>query len=76
MMMNVTKISQKMKPLKKKYYRMRKMPYYNYKKLLFKKLRKLKYFTGYKDSVILRPLCIFCPQMIIYFLIKKEQSFH
>ena len=35
--MNVTKISQKMKPLKKKYYRMRKMPYYNYKKLLFKK---------------------------------------
>ena len=43
-----------------------------------------KYFIGYKDSEKIRPLCIFCPQMIvykrnfvenkhIYFFIKEEK---
>ena len=43
-----------------------------------------KYFIGYKVSEKIRPLCIFCPQMItykrnfdenrhIYFLIKEEK---
>ena len=45
-----------------------------------------KYLLGYKDSEKIKPLCIFCPQMIIYkinfddnrriyFLIKKEKFF-
>ena len=52
---------------------------------LFGKLES-KYFTGYKDSEKIRPLYIFCPQMIIYkttfnenrriyFLIKEEKVF-
>ena len=34
-------------------------------KLLFGK-EDFKYFIGYKDSEKIRPLCIFCSQMIIY----------
>ena len=46
-----------------------------------------KYFIGYKDSVKIRPLCIFHPQMIvyrrnfdenghIYFFNRKRKSFY
>ena len=39
-------------------------------KLLFGK-QDFKYFIGYKDSEKIRPLCIFCPQMIMY-----KRNFH
>ena len=55
-------------------------------KFLFGK-KDFKYFIGCKDSEKIRPLCIFCPQMIIYkrnfdknrhiyFLIKEGKSFY
>ena len=54
-------------------------------KLLFDK-QDFKYFIGYKDSEKIKPLCIFCLQMIIYkrnfdenrgiyFLIKEKKVF-
>ena len=54
-------------------------------KLLFGK-QDFEYFIGYKDSEKIRPLCIFCPQMIIhkrnfdenrqiYLFIEKEKGF-
>ena len=43
---------------------------YNNKTVVFNKLsfgkQDFKYFIGYKDSEKIRPLCIFCPQMIIH----------
>ena len=53
-------------------------------KLLFGK-QGFKYFIGYKNPEKIRPLCIFCPQMIIYNrnfdenrhidFLKKEKKF-